>query len=214
MRLYRWLMITVCAVVGLAAWPAVVGATPMYLVSANTSNLVGAGTFYLDFQLNDGGGPVADNTVNLTAFGFGGGSAAGAPIIFGSASGNVGTGVTLVDSAFTDFTQAFLPGTAVSFLLGLPTNQVDAPPDLFTLAILDDTFAEIQTFDFYSSFLSVSFDGVPTISTFASSDPTFTVDAPTVEAVSDLPEPTTLLLVGTALTGLAARARRRRSSSA
>ena len=132
----RWPILAACAFVVLVAQPSPVGATPLYLVSLNTSTL-GAGTFYLDFQLNDGGGSLGDNTVALTDFAFGGGSATGAPLITGNASGTVGTGVTLTDSAITDFTQAFLPGTGLSFLMSLPTRQVDLPPDLFTLAILD-----------------------------------------------------------------------------
>jgi hypothetical protein len=58
-----------------------------------------AGPFFLDFQLNDGGGAV-NNTVTLNHFNFGDGSASGNPTLTEDASGDLSGTLTLTDSAF------------------------------------------------------------------------------------------------------------------
>jgi len=63
--------------------------------------------FSLDFQLTDGSGTGdANNTVILSDFGFGGGTAVGNPNLTGGATGDLASTVTLTDTAFlNDFFQ-------------------------------------------------------------------------------------------------------------
>src|SRR5579859_8130563 len=90
-------------------------ASTMFAVTLDTSPLIGhpAGPFSLNFQFTDGQGTGdANNTVTLSSFAFGGGSAAGGPSLTGGASGSLGSGVVLTDSAFFNaFTEGFTPGT-------------------------------------------------------------------------------------------------------
>src|ERR1700758_962347 len=73
-------------------------------VSLGTVDLAGSGTFELVFVLTDGSGAGdANNTVTLSNFAFGAGGSGGsvdALLTAGGATGNLTTGVTLIDSAF------------------------------------------------------------------------------------------------------------------
>src|SRR4030088_2636836 len=97
----------------LAAWSVpICQAGLIYNVSMNTSPLIGeaAGPFSLGFQFNDGSGAGdANNTAILTNFLFGvGGSASGLPTVFGGATGDLSSGITLIDSSFLNaFAQSF-----------------------------------------------------------------------------------------------------------
>src|ERR1700730_1342942 len=86
-------------------------------VSVNTSSLIGhpAGPFVLAFQLTDGSGAGdANNSVTLTNFQFGSGSASGTPTLIGSASGNALSSIALTDGAFLNaYIQPFTPGNRV-----------------------------------------------------------------------------------------------------
>jgi hypothetical protein len=92
--------------------------------SLDTSALVGP--FELVFVLTDGSGNGdANNTVTLSNFLFGGGSAGSVDpsLSFGGASGDLSSGVGLVDSAFLNiFASSFTPGSALSFDFSLTTN--------------------------------------------------------------------------------------------
>ena len=84
-------------------------------VQVSTAPLVGSplAPFYLDFALNDGSGTLAGvNSVSIFNFNFGGGSPLGAPTLFGGASGNLSSSVSLTDNAnfSNEFFQAFTPG--------------------------------------------------------------------------------------------------------
>src|SRR4030095_4323392 len=81
----------------------------IYDFSLDTSSLVGhpAGPFQLAFQLNDGSGlGNYTNSITLSDFDLGvGGSAFGSPLLFGGATGDVTSIVTITDS---DFFNAFV----------------------------------------------------------------------------------------------------------
>src|SRR4051812_19466391 len=79
--------------------PAAARADIIFNVSMNTAPLIGhpAGPFSIDFQLNNGSGPLADNTATISNFNFGGGAPAGTPTLIGGASGNLSSSVRLTD---------------------------------------------------------------------------------------------------------------------
>lgn len=165
----------------------------------DTSSLSGS-PFYLNFQFIDGSGTNdANNVITITLLN--GGIPVGIPIVIGGASGNLTTTVLLTDSSFfNEFTQQFEPGLMLSLDVGL-TNNVDvgSPPDEFTFAILDSAFQEIQTTDPTGGNVLLRID--------------INSSSPTVEKYSHVPEPGTLLLLGTALIGVATKMRKRLKSN-
>src|ERR1039457_6856102 len=75
-------------------------ADAIYQVTLDTSSLVGhpAGPFYVYGTFTDGSGiGDANNTVTMSDFTFGGGSALGSPLVFGGASGSLATGVPITE---------------------------------------------------------------------------------------------------------------------
>jgi hypothetical protein len=190
----------------------------------NTTSLVGhpAGPFSLDFQLNDGSGTGdANNTATLTGFDLGGGTAGGVTTL-GGASGDISTGVSIVDSGFiNDFTQVFTAGSYLRFTLSFTTFLDGEVPDLFTFAILAASGFPIPTTEpgdpGFDTFISINLDSRdPAVLVYSSDttrDPTLDVSIRTVtEDQTAVPEPSSLAILGAATIALARRRRRRYSS--
>ncbi len=186
-------------------------ASIVYHAVLNTSSLIGnpAGPFYLDFQFNDGEGTGdGNNTVTLSNFTCGGGSASGSPTTFGGVSGSLSGGISFADtSAFNEIYEGFTPGSSLGFDIHLTTNlDAGLVPDLFTFAILDSSLANIQTTNAADQFISITLDSaMPLLETFASDQPGISIAEPELEPV---PEPGTALF-GVALVGMIAARRRR-----
>src|SRR5438445_9955688 len=92
-----------------------------YTVMVNTAGLIGnpSGPFALDFQLTDGSGTGdGNNTATVSGFVFGSGGPAGGAIATSGVGGDLGSAVTLTDSApFQspyEFYQGFTPGATLS----------------------------------------------------------------------------------------------------
>jgi hypothetical protein len=193
-----------------AAWSVpICRADAIYDVALSTSPLIGeaAGPFSLAFQLNDGSGTGdANNTAILSNFQFGGGSASGLPTLFGGATGDLSSGITLTDSSFFNaFAQPFNPGGLLVFSLQMSTNvDLGGTPDEFSFSILDSSGAPIPTTGFVDAFFILDIDSSnPTPQSFGS-DPSrlpqgggggITMDAPIFAVVS--PEPGTFILLCT-----------------
>lgn len=211
------------AAIGLFGAPA--RADYLYQVQMDTSALVGhaAGPFSIDFQLIDGDG-VADNTVTLSQFAFGGGGPLGAASLTGGASGDLSSLVTLTDSAFLNaFVQPFTPGATLSFRLSTTSVFAGGVPDAFSFAILDSTGVELPTTGFSGAFVQLDLEGgEPLVQTFGS-DPAqapaaggapVSIAPPTVRLMAaSAPEPGALALLAVAALPMAgclraARARR------
>lgn len=178
--------------------------------SLDTSGLVGP--FELAFVFTDGGGSGdANNTVTLNNFLFGGGSAGSVDtsLSFGGESGDLSSGVVLVDSFFVNiFASSFTPGSALSFDFSLTTN-VDAggTPDQFSFELLHSDGTSVNTTDpsGANSLLTVNLDSAhPSVTTFASE---LTPAVIVVEAGA-APEPSSLALIAIALASVLVPVRR------
>jgi hypothetical protein len=167
-----------------------------------------AGTFEVDFQLNDGGG-TTNNTATINNFAFGGGNPVGSPtILMGGANGDLSGTVTLTDDPLlgggfiNEFAQQFNLGSALSFDVQLTTN-VDSPaPDQFSFAILHNG-VEIPTTGTGDAFLIVDLDSInPSVQTFRSdlNRTNINIAAPTATSpTTAVPEPSSIVLIGAGL---------------
>ena len=194
----------------------------IYNVTLNTSPLVGhpAGPFYVELTFTDGSGVAdANNTVTISNVNFGGGSALGGPLLFGGASGSLETGVTITDSSVLSlFSEQFAPGLSLSFSLGLTANDdAGGTPDGLTFFLLDSSGVQIPTLaPFGDYFISADLGSAGAVFNAFASDSTrplsvgnpVSIPAPSITAVSSVPEPSALYLLGGALLGIAVVRRR------
>ena len=202
-----------------------------YNVTLDTTPLVGhpAGPFYVYAAFTDGSGvDDANNTVTLTDFNFGGGSALGGPVVFGGATGSLETGVSITDSSFINlFSEQFAPGLQLSFNLDLTLNDdAGGTPDRLTFYILDSSGVALPTLapsgDY---FFGVDIHSAGPIFDAYGSDPSRTptvggavsISAPSITQISAVPEPSTVWLLACTPLMIAALTlcslRRRRLSS-
>ncbi|MEO7099200.1 MAG: NF038129 family PEP-CTERM protein [Luteolibacter sp.] len=145
-----------CALLGASSAHAAV----TYYVDVNTSSLIGntSAPFALDFQLIGS----ASNSVTISNFNFGGGSATSSTENYtGTASGDLNSTVSLNDTTtfFNEFFQGFTPGATLSFTVNVDTNIGSPTPDGFSFAILDSSLTNITTSGLGDSLLVVNVDG-------------------------------------------------------
>jgi hypothetical protein len=179
----------------------------IYHVDINTAPLVGSSTapFSLDFQLNDGSGTLAGvNTVTLTNFIFTAGNPTGSATLIGDATGSLSSTVKLTDDlAFNEFYQGFSAlTTKIGFDVLLTTNVDPGPtPDAFSMAILDNTLANISTNGLGDSLMLVNINSasltISAVQKFTSTSP-----SGVTVAASPVPEPSSWLVMGSGLLAL------------
>ena len=192
-----------------------VSAGPL-LVTLDTSSLSGTQTVVFGLTNFDAN----SNSVVLSDFAFGGGSAVPATVdcTFGGAfsglgcSGDLTTNVTLVDldPTATFFLQQFDAGSALSFKLDATNNFTGPVPDQFSMFVCDATLTTCYSDDPSGALLLLDLTGgtiSPTsFALFGAAGQR--LPAPVVTFAPTAPEPGTLLLFAAAA-GVAARCRKR-----
>lgn len=214
MKIQNYLTQTLSLVAACALFGAATSQAAIFHVEIDTASLLdlpasAEGPFSLNFQLNNSSGGSETNSVSLTNFTFGGGSATGSADILGTGTGDLGSSITLSSSAsspFNDFLQGFIPGSTFGFDVSISENINSFSPDLFSVAILDGNFQNIPTTGLGNSLVILELDGTPTPEFFSG-----TGDFAEVVA-APVPEPGTAIW-GAGL-GLAFAFRRARSRRA
>lgn len=194
-------------------------ATLSYTIAIDTSTLIGhsLAPFALDFQLSGGSPAASTATISNVSFGVPQTTPSNPPAdTFGLASGTLSTGVSLTVNSttfFSEFFQGFSPGNLLTFDLELTTNANAPTPDAFAVKILYDDpilfFPEITTDDPTGANALLLFElnsASPSVRAFAGTGDFLGVTA----QATAVPEPTSLLLIGTGLVGATLRRRRQK----
>ncbi len=180
----------------LLSWAAAPAKADSFKVTLDTSSL--SGTQLLAFGFTDGDGSI-DNTVLLTAFSFGSGSATGVPDYLGTTgvSGNLTSGVTLDDSGgLALFSQTFDPGGLLSFILNTTNNFAGTTPDGLAMYVCPND----GSFNCYSNDTATGAMLILPLAGGTLSPSSFTLNAadlqglpaPVVSPVTTTPEPATV----------------------
>jgi hypothetical protein len=186
-----------------------------YHVDVNTATLNGqAGN--LDFQFNPGGSSAEAATATITHFLATGGSLAPTITLTGNATGLLPGTLTLGNStAYNDAFQGITFGSKFSFDLTLSGAALDQPGGTFgssfALSLYDAAgTTPLLTTDASGSVLTVnlSTSGLTAAQTFPQSA-TNSTPAAQASSVSTVPEPSSLLLLASALPAATIAARRR-----
>jgi hypothetical protein len=200
--------------IGGAAAPAA-AASITYAVHVDTSALAGTQGF-LDLQFLPGGADALAATASITSFNAFDTTLAATGDVTGDAAGLLPDAVTLGNSqGFNDLFQGVTFGQQFSFLLTLAGDALSpgAPPlsgTAFSLLLFgNDGFTPLLTIDPDGRIaaLQIGPTGQVGVQTFARTVGAGSVA--TVQEVAAVPEPTTLLLVGSGIVALVAQRRRR-----
>lgn len=207
--------ILTCAIV-LLCWVSIAQADILYQFSVNTSSISGT-TGSLDFQFNPG--PLVSQAASLDIRNFASnGALIGSPSLAGHATGSLTTAVTFDNGmGYNDYFQGFTFGSKLLFevkLYGPAVNNPDGTAtsgSAFAFSMFSDLPGTIpvlttDTINGFASILNVNLDGSITVTNFSRET--------TIGPVSSVPEPSAIVLLGTALAGFAVSIRRKASGRA
>ena len=191
-----------CLFIACASKPAHAGLVT-YMVSVDTSAISGQNG-NLDFQFNPGGSNAEGATVTVSSFQSIGGILSQPAVLTGDAAGSLPAALTLNNgTAYNDVFQGFAYGNSLQFNLTLSGQALDMPGGAFgssfALSLYDAAgITPLLTTDPNGSVLTVNLaaNAMTSAQTFPQSP---TNDTPVAVAINAVPEPSSMLLVVSAL---------------